>query len=83
MVKDDQTGQKVHTPYGDLANLQRCVTGENAASTNCVTFPGTIQTGSYKVFDYAAGSTGLSETAAKRLGYNDIITVINARPDKQ
>jgi hypothetical protein len=26
-----------------------------------------------KVFDFAAGSTGLSETMAGRLGYKDII----------
>jgi NADPH-dependent 2,4-dienoyl-CoA reductase/sulfur reductase-like enzyme/rhodanese-related sulfurtransferase len=76
------TGKKVLAPYGDLANLQGRVAGENAASENCVTFPGTIQTGICKVFDYAAGSTGLSETVAKRLGYKDIITVINASPDK-
>ena len=76
------TGKKVLAPYGDLANLQGRVAGENAASVNCVTFPGTIQTGICKVFDYAAGSTGLSETAAKRLGMTDIVTVINASPDK-
>ncbi len=76
------TGRKVLAPYGDLANLQGRVAGENAASENCVTFPGTIQTGICKVFDYAAGSTGLSEANAKRLGYDDIITVINASPDK-
>jgi NADPH-dependent 2,4-dienoyl-CoA reductase/sulfur reductase-like enzyme/rhodanese-related sulfurtransferase len=76
------TGKKVLAPYGDLANLQGRVAGENAASENCVTFPGTIQTGICKVFDYAAGSTGLSETAAKKLGYTEIITVINASPDK-
>jgi len=76
------TGKKVLAPYGDLANLQGRVAGENAASTNCVTFPGTIQTGICKVFDYAAGSTGLSKTVAKRLGYSDIITVMNASPDK-
>jgi NADPH-dependent 2,4-dienoyl-CoA reductase/sulfur reductase-like enzyme/rhodanese-related sulfurtransferase len=76
------TGKKVLAPYGDLANLQGRVAGENAASENCVTFPGTIQTGICKVFDYAAGSTGLSEAVAKRLGYPDIITVINASPDK-
>ncbi|MFA5321574.1 MAG: FAD-dependent oxidoreductase [Smithella sp.] len=76
------TGKKVLAPYGDLANLQGRVAGENAASENCVTFSGTIQTGICKVFDYAAGSTGLSETVAKRLGYSDIITVINASPDK-
>ena len=76
------TGKKVLAPYGDLANLQGRVAGENAASENCVTFPGTIQTGICKVFDYAAGSTGLSETAARCLGHSDIITVINASPDK-
>ena len=76
------TGKKVHAPYGDLANLQGRVAGENAASTNCVNFPGTIQTGICKVFDYAAGSTGLSEAAADRLGMTDILTVINASPDK-
>jgi len=76
------TGKKVLAPYGDLANLQGRVAGENAACGNSVMFPGTIQTGICKVFDYAAGSTGLSETAAKKLGYQDIITVINASPDK-
>ena len=76
------TGKKVLAPYGDLANLQGRVAGENAASENCVTFPGTIQTGICKVFDYAAGATGLSETTARRLGYDNIVTVINASPDK-
>jgi NADPH-dependent 2,4-dienoyl-CoA reductase/sulfur reductase-like enzyme/rhodanese-related sulfurtransferase len=76
------TGRKVLAPYGDLANLQGRVAGENAAAGNSVTFPGTIQTGICKVFDYAAGSTGLSETVARRLGYEDIITVVNASPDK-
>ena len=76
------TGKKVLAPYGDLANLQGRVAGENAASENVVTFPGTIQTGICKVFDYAAGSTGLSESAAMRLKYENIITAINASPDK-
>ena len=77
------TGRKVHAPFGDLANLQGRVAGENAASdNNNVTFPGTIQTGICKVFDFSAGSTGLSETVARKQGYDDIITVINASPDK-
>jgi NADPH-dependent 2,4-dienoyl-CoA reductase/sulfur reductase-like enzyme/rhodanese-related sulfurtransferase len=76
------TGKKVLAPYGDLANLQGRVAGENAASENCVKFPGTIQTGICKVFDYSAGSTGLSEKAAGKAGYSNIITVINASPDK-
>jgi NADPH-dependent 2,4-dienoyl-CoA reductase/sulfur reductase-like enzyme/rhodanese-related sulfurtransferase len=76
------TGKKVLAPYGDLANLQGRVAGENAASENNVKFPGTIQTGICKVFDYSAGATGLSESFARKLGYDDIITVINASPDK-
>lgn len=76
------TGKKVHAPYGDLANLEGRVAGENAIEGNKVTFPGTIQTGICKVFDYAAGSTGLSETTAAKLGYTELVTVINASPDK-
>lgn len=77
------TGTKTHAPYGDLANLEGRVAGENAAlGSNEATFPGTIQTGICKVFDYSAGTTGLNETSARRLGYNNIVTVINASPDK-
>jgi NADPH-dependent 2,4-dienoyl-CoA reductase/sulfur reductase-like enzyme/rhodanese-related sulfurtransferase len=76
------TGAKVHAPYGDLANLQGRVAGENAVAGDSVTFPGTIQTGICKVFDFAAGSTGLSEKAARSAGFTDIETVINASPDK-
>ena len=76
------TGKKVHAPYGDLANLQGRVAGENAAAGNGATFPGTIQTGICKVFDFAAGSTGLSEKAARAAGLTNIETVINASPDK-
>lgn len=76
------TGGVVYAPFGDLANLQGRVAGENAASENCVTFPGTIQTGICKVFDFSAGSTGLSIAAAKKAGYENLVTVINASPDK-
>lgn len=76
------TGKKVLAPYGDLANLQGRVAGENAVVGNTVTFPGTIQTGICKVFDFSAGSTGLSETAAKKNGIEDIITVMNASSDR-
>lgn len=76
------TGRRVHAPYGDLANLQGRVAGENAVLGNRITFPGTIQTGICKVFDYAAGSTGLSETRARELGYTDIETTVSAGLDK-
>ncbi|HEY9159708.1 MAG TPA: FAD-dependent oxidoreductase [Desulfomonilia bacterium] len=76
------TGKKVLAPYGDLANLEGRIAGENAVLGNTVKFPGTIQTGICKVFDFAAGSTGLSEAGASKAGYENIITVINASPDK-
>ena len=76
------TGKKVHAPYGDLANLQGRVAGENVITGDNAKFTGTIQTGICKVFDFAAGSTGLSEKAARAAGFNDIETVINASPDK-
>jgi rhodanese-related sulfurtransferase len=74
-------GKKVLAPYGDLANLQGRVAGENAVVGNCKEFAGTIQTGICKVFDYAAGSTGFSERTARSAGF-DFATVINASPDK-
>lgn len=76
------TGKKVAAPYGDLANLQGRVVGQNMIEGNKVTYPGTIQTGICKVFDYAAGSTGLSESKARAEGFADIETVITATLDK-
>lgn len=75
------TGKKVLAPYGDLANLEGRVAGENAVMGNVVTFNGTIQTGICKVFDYNVGATGLSEDMATKLDIR-VETVINAGPDK-
>jgi len=74
------TGRKVLAPYGDLANLEGRVAGENAILGNRATFPGTIQTGICKVFDFSAGATGLSERTAQEQGF-DAVSVINASPD--
>ncbi|HOV39644.1 MAG TPA: FAD-dependent oxidoreductase, partial [Spirochaetales bacterium] len=76
------TGLNIHAPFGDLANLEGRVAGENVIRGNVATFPGTIQTGVCKVFDFSAGSTGLSESAARKLYSNNIETVITAGPDK-
>jgi NADPH-dependent 2,4-dienoyl-CoA reductase/sulfur reductase-like enzyme/rhodanese-related sulfurtransferase len=76
------SGEPVFAPMGDLANLEGRVAGENVINGDCVTFPGTIHTGICKVFDFAAGSTGLSIKAAERMGLTDYQTVVNASPDK-
>lgn len=76
------TGRKTRAPFGDLANLEGRVAGENAVLGNSVTFPGTFHTGICKVFDFNAGSTGLSESRARQEGYENVVTVINASLDK-
>ena len=75
------TGQKMFAPYGDLANLEGRVAGENAVRGDSVRFPGTIGSGICKVFDYTAASTGLSERRAREAGF-DVVTAVNASPDK-
>lgn len=76
------TGARTRAPFGDLANLQGRVAGENVVLGNTAQFPGTIHTGICKVFDFSAGSTGLTEAKAKAAGYENIVTVINASLDK-
>ncbi len=76
------SGEPVFAPMGDLANLEGRVAGENVVNGDCVTFPGTIHTGICKIFDFSAGSTGLSIKAAERMGLTEYQTVVNASPDK-
>jgi rhodanese-related sulfurtransferase len=66
---------------GDHANLQGRVAGENVVVGNQVRYPGAVGTTICKIFDFGAGATGLTETAAKENGF-DIETVLNASPDK-
>lgn len=75
------TGKNVHAPYGDLANLQGRVVGRNITMGNSSSFPGTLQTGICKVFEFGAGATGLSERSAKEAGF-DAISALYAAPDK-
>ena len=76
------THNKSHWPMGDAANLEGRVAAQNMVLGNCVEYEGMIGTGICKVFDYTAGSTGLSEKQAARLGYTNIMTAIQAAPDK-
>jgi NADPH-dependent 2,4-dienoyl-CoA reductase/sulfur reductase-like enzyme/rhodanese-related sulfurtransferase len=81
-VTNRLTGRPALAPYGDLANLQGRVAGQNAAVGNTATFPGTFHTGVCKVFDYAAGSTGLSEAQAAEAGLTNIVSVVTPGPDR-
>lgn len=80
-VTNRLTGAKMFAPYGDLANLEGRVAGENAVLGDTVRFPGTIGSGICKVFDFTAASTGLSEHRAREAGF-DVVTAVNASPDK-
>ncbi|AFL74659.1 FAD-dependent oxidoreductase [Thiocystis violascens] len=68
------TGDKVRAPYGDLANLQGRVVGQNLIQEGSATFPGITHTGICKIFDYTVGFTGLSAGRARELGLTDIET---------
>jgi NADPH-dependent 2,4-dienoyl-CoA reductase/sulfur reductase-like enzyme/rhodanese-related sulfurtransferase len=81
-IKHLITGKNVLAPMGDLANLQGRVAGENAICGNSVVFPGTIHTSICKVFDFAAGSTGLTAKSAGQNAIDNIETVVNVSPDK-
>lgn len=81
-IKHLITGKNVLAPMGDLANLQGRVAGENAVGGNSVVFPGTIHTSICKVFDFAAGSAGLTEKSAAQNNIDNVETVVNASPDK-
>ena len=76
------THEKQLWPMGDAANLQGRVAAQNMVYGNIEEYEGFIGTGICKVFDFTAGSTGLSEKMAQREGYENIIKVTHAAPDK-
>jgi NADPH-dependent 2,4-dienoyl-CoA reductase/sulfur reductase-like enzyme/rhodanese-related sulfurtransferase len=68
------TGKPVTAPYGDLANLQGRVAGQNLIEPGSASFPGITHTGICRIFDYTVGFTGLSEQHARDVGIEDIET---------
>ena len=80
-IKNLITQKPVLAPFGDLANLEGRVAGQNIIKEKSAVFPGTIQTGICKLFDYNIGITGLSETKAQESNI-DYVKVVNASPDK-
>jgi len=67
-VKHLITNRYVYLPSGTTANKQGRVAGENAAG-GYATFKGIMGTAVNKVMDMAYARTGLTETAARNLGY--------------
>lgn len=76
------THEKQPWPMGDAANLQGRVAAQNIVYGNIEEYEGVVGTGICKVFDFAAGATGLSERMARKQGYCNILTAIHAAPDK-
>jgi NADPH-dependent 2,4-dienoyl-CoA reductase/sulfur reductase-like enzyme/rhodanese-related sulfurtransferase len=70
------TGAKVRAPYGDLANLQGRVIGQNLIKPGSARFPGITHTGICKIFDYTVGFTGLSAQSAHAAGITDVETAL-------
>lgn len=74
------TGEKIVAPFGDVANKQGRVIGDNITGSR-VRFPGVIGTCIFKLFDYTVASTGLNEDLARRVGI-DFMTAIAPSPDR-
>ncbi|MBF0254640.1 MAG: FAD-dependent oxidoreductase [Candidatus Omnitrophica bacterium] len=74
------TGKPCWLPLGSTANKQGRVAAMNICGRTDA-FPGILKTSVCKVFDYAVGSTGLSEKEARAAGY-DVSTVLAPSPDR-
>jgi NADPH-dependent 2,4-dienoyl-CoA reductase/sulfur reductase-like enzyme/rhodanese-related sulfurtransferase/anti-sigma regulatory factor (Ser/Thr protein kinase) len=77
---DLMTGKPCFVPLGSTANKQGRVAAVNICGGQDH-FPGVLGSTVCKVFDFCVARTGLSESAAKREGYN-IVTVLAPAPDK-
>ena len=74
------TGRKVWIPLGSTANRHGRVIGDNATGHD-VHFTGVQGTGVMKCLGLNVGYTGISDTAARSLGY-DTVTSMNTCNDK-
>ena len=74
------TGKPVYRPLGSTANKTGRMAGNNATGGK-LEFRGVLGTGIYKVFDLSVAQTGLSESEAKKEGY-DISVSHNIKPDR-
>jgi NADPH-dependent 2,4-dienoyl-CoA reductase/sulfur reductase-like enzyme/rhodanese-related sulfurtransferase len=77
---DRLTGQPCFVPLGSTANKQGRVVGVNVSGGNDV-FPGVLGSAVCKVFDFCVARTGLTENAARVLGY-DVLVALAPGADK-
>ena len=69
------SGKPCWYPLGSTANKQGRVAGANIAGGG-KTFKGVVGTSITKVFDIAAGRTGLGEGEAKQAGFNPVAATV-------
>jgi len=69
------SGKPVWFPLGSTANKQGRVAGANIAGGK-ITFPGVLGTSLVKVFDLAAGRTGLNDMEAVEAGFNPLSVTV-------
>jgi len=74
------TGGPCFVPLGSTANKHGRVVAMNLCGEED-TFPGVLGSTVCKVFDYCVGRTGLTETAARKAGY-DVTTALAPGPDR-
>jgi len=74
------TRRPCFVPLGSTANKQGRVVAVNICGGNDV-FPGVLGSTVCKVFDYCVARTGLTETAARQLGY-EVVIAMAPGPDR-
>ena len=72
--------RRVYAPLGDLANIHGRIIANNIAGSP-EEFPGILGTTICKVFDFNAGSIGLTEERARELGC-EVVSVLAPGSDK-
>ncbi|MBN1393941.1 MAG: FAD-dependent oxidoreductase [Pirellulales bacterium] len=74
------TGRPCFVPLGSTANKQGRVVAVNVCGGSD-SFPGVLGSTVCKVFDFCVARTGLTETAAEKLGY-EVTTALAPGPDR-
>lgn len=73
-------GKPVYRPLGSTANKTGRIAGDVASGGN-LRYKGNLGTGIFKIFEFAVGSTGLTEKQALEQGY-EIVVSHNIKPNQ-